>query len=339
MSLLATWISHLLAAALPSAVIAGLAMVAEPLLARCSSPRLRAALWWAVLLRLVLPAQWGLLSVSGATESAAARESGSGGTIMALLWLLGSLVMTVLVLRQHRVLLQRWGSADPGPLPDSLRATALAAARTLGLRSSPRLEIRPGATGPAVFGFLRPRVVLPGPWLPRASTEEVRHVLLQEMTHIRRRDSWAHAAVLVIRCLWWFNPVAWIAAKRLAALRELACDAAVARVLGEQSSAYRRTLLVLSQRLVMAPIGFLGRPSPLIERLEALRAPRDRRGQTWFAGLALIGLLACSGGGPAEAAPGSPPPLPFLDADPQGCFQKRMLVFHLLAEEALQARR
>lgn len=339
MSLLATWISHLLTAAIPSAAIAGLALVAEPVLARCTSPRLRAALWWAVLLRLALPAQWGLLSVSGATESAAARETGSGGTVVALLWLLGSLFMMALALGQHRALLQRWGRADPGPLADSLRAVALSAARTLGLRSSPHLEVLPGAAGPAVLGFLRPRVILPGPWLQRASAEELRHVLLHELTHIRRRDPWAHMVVLVIRSLWWFNPVAWIATKRLATLRELACDAAVARVLGEQSPAYRRTLLALSQRLVMAPIGFLGRPSPLIERLEALRAPRDRRGQTWLAGLSLVGLLACSGGGPAEPSPGSPPPLPFLDADPQGCFQKRMLVFHLLAEEALQSRR
>ena len=79
---------------------------------------------------------------------------------------------------------------------------------------------------PLACGLLRPAVVLPAgaaAW-PAA---RLRTVLLHELAHIRRWDLGAQALGQAACCLYWFHPLAWLAARRLRQEREQACDDAV----------------------------------------------------------------------------------------------------------------
>lgn len=62
-----------------------------------------------------------------------------------------------------------------------------------------------------------------------SNTELLRHILCHETMHIRRKDNWIKAVMLVTLCLHWFNPLVWIMSKYLASDLELACDEAVLR--------------------------------------------------------------------------------------------------------------
>jgi hypothetical protein len=57
-----------------------------------------------------------------------------------------------------------------------------------------------------------------------ASAADVGHLAARELTHIRRYDLVAQALGQVACCLYWFHPLAWMAASRLRKERELACD-------------------------------------------------------------------------------------------------------------------
>jgi beta-lactamase regulating signal transducer with metallopeptidase domain len=77
---------------------------------------------------------------------------------------------------------------------------------------------------PAVYGWIRKRLLLP-PGLREAMTvDELRHVLRHEMGHIKRRDPELNALTAVLQILHWFNPVLWFAFRRMRADRELATD-------------------------------------------------------------------------------------------------------------------
>lgn len=84
-------------------------------------------------------------------------------------------------------------------------------------------------TSPAVYGILRPRIVLPVSW----ADHDLELVLLHERTHIRRLDNLWRMLAFVIVALHWFNPVAWIFLKLLLTDLELACDEGVLAQLGE----------------------------------------------------------------------------------------------------------
>ena len=75
----------------------------------------------------------------------------------------------------------------------------------------------------ATWGLFRPRVLLPSharDW----SDDRMRIVLSHELAHIRRHDWFIQIAAEVVRTMFWFNPLIWIACTRLRRDSEQACD-------------------------------------------------------------------------------------------------------------------
>ncbi|MBE0538035.1 MAG: hypothetical protein IH624_20425, partial [Phycisphaerae bacterium] len=106
----------------------------------------------------------------------------------------------------------------------------------------------------------------------------------------------------VLQIAYWFNPLLWVIRRPMQELRELCCDATVARVLRERTGGYRETLLETARRLVAEPVspgmGLLGlfeNSHRLVDRLRWLERESWRR--TWLRAavvLLLVGvMLAC----------------------------------------------
>ncbi len=97
---------------------------------------------------------------------------------------------------------------------------------------------------PIVVGSFAPVVVL-----PRSSStwtaERWRVVLLHELAHVRHRDGIANLATQLACSVHWLDPLAWIAARRQRAERELAADDAVLRA-GARASTYAEHLLAIA---------------------------------------------------------------------------------------------
>lgn len=84
-----------------------------------------------------------------------------------------------------------------------------------------------GITSPAVYGILRPKILVPA----GMSTLDLEYAVLHEAMHIRRRDNFFRCAALVTACIHWFNPLIWVFLKYYFADMELACDAKVMKKL------------------------------------------------------------------------------------------------------------
>lgn len=131
--------------------------------------------------------------------------------------------------------------------------------------------------GPAVFGLLRPRVVLPR-WLSAASAGVQKLVLAHERQHVAARDPQLLGLALVLAAVFpWNLPLLW-QLRRLRFALEVDCDA---RVLGSQAdpTEYGEALLVVSQRASAAPAGAIAlieRPSQLEQRIEIMTAAAHR---------------------------------------------------------------
>lgn len=76
---------------------------------------------------------------------------------------------------------------------------------------------------PTVVGLLRPAILLPkdtANW----PAEKLMAVVQHESAHISRRDIFWTTVAFALRAVFWINPLAWIAVRRITQLRELACD-------------------------------------------------------------------------------------------------------------------
>lgn len=103
-----------------------------------------------------------------------------------------------------------------------------------------------GIATPLVCGLLNPRIYLPTQ-MDFSNTVMLRHVLIHEATHIRRKDNWVKGLLLIVLCLNWYNPLVWLMAVCLVADLEAACDVAVLKICGEdERKDYASSLLAMA---------------------------------------------------------------------------------------------
>ncbi|HSL17510.1 MAG TPA: M56 family metallopeptidase [Methylomirabilota bacterium] len=126
-----------------------------------------------------------------------------------------------------------------------------AARREVGCRRRVRLVVSPEVDVPAVFGLLRPVVILPShadTWLEDRRTAVLRH----ELVHVVRYDWPVRLAARLAAAVYWFNPLAWWAVRRLDLEQELACDEEVLSM-GSRASTYACHLLGIARAAVPRP--------------------------------------------------------------------------------------
>ena len=102
-------------------------------------------------------------------------------------------------------------------------------------------------SGPAVYGILRPRILLPAGYVKKEGTD-LKYVLQHEKTHIRRGDNLWRMLGFFLAVVHWFNPLSWIFLKAFLGDVEMACDeAAIAKYEENDRKEYARTLLDCAQ--------------------------------------------------------------------------------------------
>ncbi len=111
---------------------------------------------------------------------------------------------------------------------------------------------------PVAWGWLRPRIVVPGESVSW-SAERRRSVLLHELAHVLRGDWWWQMLSNVVVAVWWFHPLAWLAAVQLRTTSEEAADDFVVTS-GQAPARYAEELLSIASSL--APLAGWGPRRP-----------------------------------------------------------------------------
>lgn len=124
------------------------------------------------------------------------------------------------------------------------------------IRRDDGLRLSDDISSPFILGILRPVIYIPS----GMDENTLSYVAAHEKAHIRRRDHWWKPFGFLLLCVYWFNPVIWLAYILLCRDIELACDERVIKDLDRDSrAAYSEALLALSRprRMVAAcPLAF-----------------------------------------------------------------------------------
>ena len=101
-------------------------------------------------------------------------------------------------------------------------------------------------TSPALFGFLRPRLLLPQGMMYKLSREQLRHIFLHELAHLKRGDIYFGWITALLQTLHWFNPLVWYGFHKMRADRELACDELAIKAMKDgENNEYGKTIVSL----------------------------------------------------------------------------------------------
>ena len=158
--------------------------------------------------------------------------------------------------------------------------------------------------GPAVFGVIRPQIVVPE-WLLTAPLDTQRHVMAHERAHVQACDSsvLALSTILVLLAPW--NPLLWWFSHRLRMAIEVDCDRRVLR-LGFDLKRYAEVLMQFGLRRaspLSATASMSESPSNLERRIALMFQPK----KSWT--LASMALALLSIGSVAATTHFTPPPL------------------------------
>ena len=172
------------------------------------------------------------------------------GQIVTSLWLAGVVGMAVWFLTVNVIFLRR-------AKKDSVQVEF----------ENVRVRVSPNVPTPCLVGLFRPVI-----YLTPASVENEQmknHVLTHELTHLHHFDHIWAVVRCVCLCIYWFDPLVWIAAHQSRRDCELACDESALKKLGDDERvAYGKTLLdVVTQSMS---------PTHLIETATAMNETKKQ---------------------------------------------------------------
>ena len=150
---------------------------------------------------------------------------------------------------------------------------------------------------PGLWVFSRALLLIPKGMLERLSKQEMKHVFLHEMAHLRRRDILWNWIAAILQTIHWFNPVIWLAVTRMRSDQELACDAVVLEKLGQtKAREYGQTILKLLegiQSLAVTPgiVGILEDPAQMKRRITRIACFKHPKKLSLVVGLLVTTIL------------------------------------------------
>lgn len=155
--------------------------------------------------------------------------------VLVTVWLCGAALMLVYMLASHILLRYRVRDAV---VYDS------------------RIRIIPKDCTPFVMGLVSPKIYIPS----SVSKEDWKYIIAHENTHIKRLDHVLKPLAFAVLCVYWMNPLLWVAYAMLCKDIEYACDEkTVSKMEQEEKRAYSMALLSCSAgtSLVLAhPLAF-----------------------------------------------------------------------------------
>jgi beta-lactamase regulating signal transducer with metallopeptidase domain len=205
-------------------------------------------------------------------------------------------------------------AAPPAPL--ELQELLREDTRLLGFKRPITLKLCSESTSPAVFGLIRPVILLPNSIMSRLNEGQLRAVLMHELIHLRRGDVWINCIQTLLQIAYWWHPLLWLANARIRRVREEAVDDSVMCALRGEADSYPQALIEVAKLTVrrsissLALVGILESRHALYYRIERLlNGSRTKRARLSLG--SLLCILAFSAIAlPMGEAPRRPAELP-----------------------------
>jgi len=322
------WVTR---ASLYAVAVIAITVLVQMLTRRALSAKWIYALWIVLLLRLLIPmgpesgwSLWNLASQGGWVQQQGADPGNVSVTVVSgsmamtdaaliqnenysmwpalrafipVLWLAGALLtMCGIIIGNLRL----WNTVRRLPFVTDHALLELfeECRQSMRVQTVVGLIVTDRVKSPVLFGFIRPRVLLPADLVRELPPERLRYIMLHELAHLKRHDILTGWVLAFLQSLHWFNPLVWWAFRRMRFDRELACDEQVlSRVQETERRHYGDVLIGMLERFnhihhLPAIAGILENKDQLKRRLVMIRKFRRPARREIIAFAALLAVLS-----------------------------------------------
>ncbi len=200
----------------------------------------------------------------------------------AAVWLALTALLLMRLAWSHTMLLHAWTKSRPAPLHVQELCRSLAA--SIGV-SPPPVHVSTSVRSPLLLGVIAPAILL-----PRDGEPVSRPVLLHELAHLLRRDCAWLLLARITTALYWWQPLVWMASRRLEDACDEVCDDYVL-CYGSDATGYAKQLVMLAERYLPSAVEAVAATGVI-----ALRSSLGRRVQRILDGARKTSLRVGIGG-------------------------------------------
>ena len=131
----------------------------------------------------------------------------------------------------------------------------------LGINSKVTLVYDKNLKSPSVYGIIHPKILISESVIDKLSQQELKFVFMHELNHIKRKDLLLNMVILLLKAVYWFNPLIVYSLSQFKQDCELACDEdTIAALNSNEVLGYGKTIISMLQ-IVSKPnlsVGALG---------------------------------------------------------------------------------
>jgi len=210
-------------------------------------------------------------------------------------WLFGIFVVVFFPIISYFTL-KRELFKDENAVNDIVEKALSDAAGDLGIIKRFRVVYSYYLDAPALIGVINPIVVLPMSQ-KGADYGTVYYILLHELIHYKKRHLLFQWIFWIVKAVYWFNPLVWLAHNMMKHEAELACDEEVVKIIGEDNKReYGNLLIDLAENVgktnyTVNASGLLNKKSELKSRIVRLTKKINRSKAVQYISAVLILIM------------------------------------------------
>lgn len=179
------------------------------------------------------------------------------GLILGAVWIIGVLTMIILVtksvLRLHMLKKSALSLQNV-----EVRKIYYSCLDEMNLKKDIPIYSTAFLKSPIIVGIWKPCIYLPIHLISDYNTSDLRYMLLHELQHYKYRDNITNYFMILIRIIYWFNPIVLVALKEMCHDREIACDSSVLKMLEYKDYInYGNTLINFAEKISTTPFPFV----------------------------------------------------------------------------------
>jgi len=145
---------------------------------------------------------------------------------------------------------------------------------------------------PAVYGVLKPVILIPAAAVAGLSPRQLEAILAHELAHVLRHDYLLHLLQAFAETLLFHHPAAWWIGRQIRQERECCCDQLAAQATGDRIVLAQALLAIEEHRAMPPAIAATGGNLRMrIERLTGVHRPA-RLSTAWIAAIAILATAA-----------------------------------------------
>ncbi|MGH4124689.1 MAG: M56 family metallopeptidase [Clostridium sp.] len=215
----------------------------------------------------------------------------------ALIWLIGALSILLYIIIVNIML---WISIKKSPRCERTGIDKILQVAKLRLKVNSKISViyEKHLKSPAVYGIIRPKILISENIINRLTPEELKFVFLHEVTHIKRKDLVINVIIMLLQVIYWFNPLICYSLYQFKQDCEVACDATALTVLSSKEVIeYGQTIINMLKILSKSDLamGTLGFSNKFSKRRITMITLFSKKSITWtIVALSLVLMVGCS---------------------------------------------